>query len=319
MRRLSGATTRGARLPSAAYCEASSGLAYRTLRSSAKRRPSDAPRYRPAMAARAEVTSPSISSAVPRASMPRNGRTASKTRRAHRGSRLRWRSFTSPSAITTSKAASAKRNQTGVTSALPSVLYVVSVAGAGASSSERTGSNQPSAPAAGSRSPISRDRSREPRGANRAGDAAMVRSRHEIVPLSCGPGGRRPARPSGPSLSFPKVKKRLDVLLVERGLAASRSQAQALVLAGRVRGHAKAGSLLDEDGAARGHAAAPLRLARRREARPRARHALGRRRGRGLPRSRRVDRRVHGLPPPGRRRPGLRARRRPRPAPRAPR
>jgi 23S rRNA (cytidine1920-2'-O)/16S rRNA (cytidine1409-2'-O)-methyltransferase len=42
------------------------------------------------------------------------------------------------------------------------------------------------------------------------------------------------------------VKKRLDVLLVERGLAASRSQAQALVLAGRVRGHAKAGSLLDE-------------------------------------------------------------------------
>jgi 23S rRNA (cytidine1920-2'-O)/16S rRNA (cytidine1409-2'-O)-methyltransferase len=42
------------------------------------------------------------------------------------------------------------------------------------------------------------------------------------------------------------VKKRLDVLLVEQGLAESRSQAQALVLAGRVQGHAKAGERLDE-------------------------------------------------------------------------
>jgi 23S rRNA (cytidine1920-2'-O)/16S rRNA (cytidine1409-2'-O)-methyltransferase len=43
------------------------------------------------------------------------------------------------------------------------------------------------------------------------------------------------------------VKKRLDVLLVERGLAESRSQAQALVLAGRVPGHAKPGEQLEED------------------------------------------------------------------------
>jgi 23S rRNA (cytidine1920-2'-O)/16S rRNA (cytidine1409-2'-O)-methyltransferase len=43
------------------------------------------------------------------------------------------------------------------------------------------------------------------------------------------------------------VKKRLDVLLVERGLAESRTQAQALVLAGRVPGHAKAGEQVDED------------------------------------------------------------------------
>jgi len=43
------------------------------------------------------------------------------------------------------------------------------------------------------------------------------------------------------------VKKRLDVLLVERGLAESRSQAQALVLAGLVRGHAKPGEQVDED------------------------------------------------------------------------
>lgn len=43
------------------------------------------------------------------------------------------------------------------------------------------------------------------------------------------------------------MKKRLDVLLVERGLAESRAQAQALVLAGRVPGHAKAGEQLADD------------------------------------------------------------------------
>jgi 23S rRNA (cytidine1920-2'-O)/16S rRNA (cytidine1409-2'-O)-methyltransferase len=42
------------------------------------------------------------------------------------------------------------------------------------------------------------------------------------------------------------VKKRLDVLLVERGLAESRAQAQALVMAGRVPGHTKAGEQVDE-------------------------------------------------------------------------
>jgi 23S rRNA (cytidine1920-2'-O)/16S rRNA (cytidine1409-2'-O)-methyltransferase len=43
------------------------------------------------------------------------------------------------------------------------------------------------------------------------------------------------------------VKKRLDVVLVERGLADSRSQAQALVLAGLVRGFAKPGEQVDEN------------------------------------------------------------------------
>jgi 23S rRNA (cytidine1920-2'-O)/16S rRNA (cytidine1409-2'-O)-methyltransferase len=43
------------------------------------------------------------------------------------------------------------------------------------------------------------------------------------------------------------VKKRLDVLMVERGLAESRMQAQALVLAGLVRGHEKPGHQVDED------------------------------------------------------------------------
>jgi 23S rRNA (cytidine1920-2'-O)/16S rRNA (cytidine1409-2'-O)-methyltransferase len=42
------------------------------------------------------------------------------------------------------------------------------------------------------------------------------------------------------------VKKRLDTLLVERGLAESRSQAQAFVLAGLVPGHSKPGEQVDE-------------------------------------------------------------------------
>ena len=43
------------------------------------------------------------------------------------------------------------------------------------------------------------------------------------------------------------MKKRLDVLLVERGLAESRSQAQALVMAGLVQGFDKPGTQVDED------------------------------------------------------------------------
>lgn len=43
------------------------------------------------------------------------------------------------------------------------------------------------------------------------------------------------------------AKKRLDVLLVERGLAETRSQAQALVLAGLVRGHSKPGERVAAD------------------------------------------------------------------------
>jgi 23S rRNA (cytidine1920-2'-O)/16S rRNA (cytidine1409-2'-O)-methyltransferase len=42
------------------------------------------------------------------------------------------------------------------------------------------------------------------------------------------------------------VKKRLDVLLVERGLAESRAQAQALVMAGRVPGYAKPGIAVED-------------------------------------------------------------------------
>jgi 23S rRNA (cytidine1920-2'-O)/16S rRNA (cytidine1409-2'-O)-methyltransferase len=42
------------------------------------------------------------------------------------------------------------------------------------------------------------------------------------------------------------MRKRLDVLLVERGLADTRAQAQALVMAGLVRGHAKPGEQVEE-------------------------------------------------------------------------
>ena len=42
------------------------------------------------------------------------------------------------------------------------------------------------------------------------------------------------------------MKKRVDVLLVERGLAESRAQAQALVLAGRVPGYEKPGTQVDD-------------------------------------------------------------------------
>jgi 23S rRNA (cytidine1920-2'-O)/16S rRNA (cytidine1409-2'-O)-methyltransferase len=42
-------------------------------------------------------------------------------------------------------------------------------------------------------------------------------------------------------------KKRLDVLLVERGLAESRTQAQALIMAGLVPGHSKPGEQVDEN------------------------------------------------------------------------
>ena len=42
------------------------------------------------------------------------------------------------------------------------------------------------------------------------------------------------------------TRKRLDLVLVERGLAESRAQAQALVMAGLVRGHSKPGEQVDE-------------------------------------------------------------------------
>ena len=50
-----------------------------------------------------------------------------------------------------------------------------------------------------------------------------------------------------PATTLDAMKKRLDVLLVERGLAESRAQAQALVLAGLVPGYDKPGHQVPED------------------------------------------------------------------------
>jgi len=57
--------------------------------------------------------------------------------------------------------------------------------------------------------------------------------------------GAEPLRPPRHARGA-SVKRRLDVLLVERGLAESRAQAQALILAGRVPGYEKAGQQVDE-------------------------------------------------------------------------
>jgi hypothetical protein len=93
----------------------------------------------------AAVTSPSTSSPSPRTSTPRNGGVASNTTRMQRGSRLRWVSLTSPSAMTTSNASSLQRNQTGETRTLPSLRYVVNTAAEGSSTNERTRASQSSA------------------------------------------------------------------------------------------------------------------------------------------------------------------------------
>jgi 23S rRNA (cytidine1920-2'-O)/16S rRNA (cytidine1409-2'-O)-methyltransferase len=63
---------------------------------------------------------------------------------------------------------------------------------------------------------------------------------------------------AAPAPTLYAVKKRIDVLLVERGLAESRAQAQALVMAGRVPGFAKAGEQVDDHTAVTVEAPAPF-------------------------------------------------------------
>jgi 23S rRNA (cytidine1920-2'-O)/16S rRNA (cytidine1409-2'-O)-methyltransferase len=98
---------------------------------------------------------------------------------------------------------------------------------------------------------------------------ASFRLRHELLDRDVGPPARHlgvradlrevcgvlaPQRAQPNELSLQRrhdgdhrnVNKRIDVLLVERGLAESRTQAQALVLAGRVPGHEKPGEQVDE-------------------------------------------------------------------------
>ena len=113
------------------------------------------------------------------------------------------------------------------------------------------------------------------------------------------------------------LKKRLDVLLVERGLAESRAQAQALVLAGQVPGYEKAGQQVDES--AELTVTQPPRFVSR--GGEKLDHALEAFElevaGRDCARRRRLDGRVHRRPAPARRRARDRARRRLRAAPSA--
>ena len=96
------------------------------------------------------------------------------------------------------------------------------------------------------------------------------------------------------------MKKRLDVLLVERGLAETRSQAQALVIAGLVPGYDKPGTQLDESVELEVERP-PRFVSRGGEKLAHALELLARRPGReGLPRRRRLDGRLHRLPAAGR-------------------
>ena len=154
-----------------------------------------------------------------------------------------------------------------------------------------------------------RARSRRGRRAPRARAPRRDRRRH----VGAGRARRRARGSDGVAVA----KKRLDVVLVERGLAESRAQAQALVMAGLVPGYDKPGQQVDEDveleraSARRGSSRAAGRSSRTRS----TRSASTRREG--LPRPRRLDRWVHRLPPAARRGAGDRARRRLRPAPSA--
>ncbi len=127
--------------------------------------------------------------------------------------------------------------------------------------------------------------------------------------------GSDPVKGSAASCDDPRVtKKRLDVLLVERGLAESRAQAQALVMAGLVPGYEKPGQQVD-DAAELSVERGPAYVSRGGEKLAHALDAPRRRSRRArLSRRRRVDGRLHRRPARPRRRARDRARRRLRPA-----
>ena len=124
----------------------------------------------------------------------------------------------------------------------------------------------------------------------------------------------------GPALPLRPVKKaRIDAVLAERGLFPSRTAAAGAVRAGEVRVGAdgpvalRPSQLVEPEAELDRRRGPALRLARRDQARERARGARDRRRRARLPRRRRLDRRLHRLPAAARRRPGGRGRRRLRP------
>ncbi len=118
------------------------------------------------------------------------------------------------------------------------------------------------------------------------------------------------------------TRMRADRLLVERGLFESRAKAQAAIAAGRVTADgapiAKPSAEIAVDAALARRAGASLGVARRREARGRARSFRLRSGRPRLPRRRRLDRRLHRGAARARRAPRLRGRCRPRPAACAP-
>ena len=131
---------------------------------------------------------------------------------------------------------------------------------------------------------------------------------------AAGGGARRPRpEPGADARQVGAVRERLDALLVERGLFATRAQARAAVLAGEVTvagrlvGQARHPDRRRSD--PRGRRAPPLRLARRRQARPRPHAPPGGRDRRGRARPRQLHRRVRRPPAAGRRRPRDRRRR----------
>ena len=102
-------------------------------RCSTNRRAISTPRYRLATARRTVLLRSGSSRDRPSTVRPRNGGSVSKMMSEHLGSRSRCRSFTSPSAMTTSRSPSWNRNHTGDTEAVPSLRYVVNTAGDGRS------------------------------------------------------------------------------------------------------------------------------------------------------------------------------------------
>ena len=144
------------------------------------------------------------------------------------------------------------------------------------------------------------------------GAAAVRRARRALART-----GRLHRSPRVPEPRM-KTRQRLDLLVVERGLAESREKARALILAGQVLVNGqkadKAGAHVDTDAQDRTARAAALRRPRRVEAGGRARSFRNCRGRQSLPGRRLLHRRIHRLPAAARRRARLRHRRRHRPA-----
>jgi hypothetical protein len=173
-------------------------------------------------------------------------------------------------------------------------------------------------PPARTRPPANRPTRRSSASTNRAGSrpSASTRARRARPP---GLGGQAAgARPLGHRPPPLKHTARLDTLLVDRGLAASRERARALILAGPCASAGqpvtKAGTAVPLDADITWPAPTIPTWPRRPQARARPRRLRHRRRGTARARHRRVHRRLHRRAAPARGPARRRARRRPQPA-----